>query len=308
MPAFAEAEDNLRRVDLTGRERQLKGAMYAMSHVAQRFARGARKTLPFLVKRRARLVPEPVCIVDLGAERVVERGPVFEILLEADEGPAWACLTLGPEALSVMLEGALGGSEKNASSGIGADLTLAQAALVGKLARRLAEDFAEAVKSEVGIALRATSARSIPAGDERDAAFADGLRAECAFEGIVGDARIAIAMGAGGGASAPPQPRAPGAEALESASKEQGDEGEESSDPRMAEAMQEVPVEVVAELGRVRLGLRRVLSLEVGQVLRLATAVDDPVIVRVAGVEKFRGAPVISRGQLSVEIRGRHED
>lgn len=293
MPAFAEAEDNLRRVDLTGRERHLKGAMYAMSHVAQRFARGARKTLPFLVKRRARLVPEPVCIVDLGAERVVERGPVFEIMLEAEDSPAWACLTIGPEALSVMLEGALGGSEKNQSSGIGADLTLAQAALVGKLARKLAEDFAEAVKGEVGIALRATSARSIPAGDERDASFADGLRAECAFEGISSEARIAIAMGA---------------EALESASKEQGEETEDSNDPRMAEAITEVPVEVVAELGRVRLGLRRVLSLEVGQVLRLATAVDDPVIVRVGGVEKFRGAPVISRGQLSVEIRGRHED
>jgi flagellar motor switch protein FliM len=292
MPAFAEAEDNLRRVDLTGRERQLKGAMYAMSHVAQRFARGARKTLPFLVKRRARLVPEPVCIVDLGAERVVERGPVFEIMLEADEGPAWACLTLGPEALGVVLEGALGGSEKNASSGIGADLTLAQAALVSKLARRLAQDFADAVKSEVGITLKTTSARSIPAGDERDAAFADGLRAECAFEGIAGDARIAIAMGA---------------EALESASKDSEEEVADSSDPRMAEALTEVPVEVIAELGRVRLGLRRVLSLEVGQVLRLATAVDDPVIVRVAGVEKFRGAPVISRGQLSVEIRGRHE-
>ena len=293
MPAFAEAEDNLRRVDLTGRERHLKGAMYAMSHVAQRFVRGARKTLPFLVKRRARLVPEPVCIVDLGAERVVERGPVFEIMLEAEDGPAWACLSLGPEALSVMLEGALGGSEKNASSGIGADLTLAQAALVGKLARRLAQDFADAVKGEVGITLRATSARSIPAGDERDANFADGLRAECAFEGIAGDARISIAMGA---------------EALESASKGQDDEAEDSTDPRMAEALSEVPVEVVAELGRVRLGLRRVLSLEVGQVLRLATAVDDPVIVRVGGVEKFRGAPVISRGQVSVEIRGRHED
>jgi flagellar motor switch protein FliM len=292
MPAFAEAEDNLRRVDLTGRERHLKGAMYAMTHVAQRFTRSARKTLPFLVKRRARLVPEPVCIVDLGAERVVERGPVFEIVLEAEEGPAWACLTVGPEALSVMLEGALGGSEKNASSGIGADLTLAQAALVSKLAKRLAEDFAEAVKSEVGIALRQTSARSIPAGDERDAAFPDGLRSECAFEGIAGDARIAIAMGA---------------EALENAAKGE-EEVEEAHDPRMLEAITEVPVEVVAELGRVRLGLRRVLSLEVGQVLRLATAVDEPVIVRVAGVEKFRGAPVISRGQLSVEIRGRHED
>ena len=96
--------------------------------------------------------------------------------------------------------------------------------------------------------------------------------------------------------------------ALESASKEQDDEGEDPNDPRMAEALIEVPVEVVAELGRVRLGLRRVLSLEVGQVLRLATAVDDPVIVRIGGVEKLHGAPVISRGQVSVEVRARHED
>jgi flagellar motor switch protein FliM len=110
--------------------------------------------------------------------------------------------------------------------------------------------------------------------------------------GIGGDARLSIAMGA---------------EALETASKGEA-EPEEANDPRMSEAITEVPVEVVAELGRVRLGLRRVLSLEVGQVLRLTTAVDDPIIVRVAGVEKFRGAPVISRGQLSVEIRGRHED
>jgi flagellar motor switch protein FliM len=53
--------------------------------------------------------------------------------------------------------------------------------------------------------------------------------------------------------------------------------------------------------------LRRVLSLQPGQVLRLDTAVDDPVSVRVGGVKKFVGVPVISRGQLAVEVRGRHE-
>ena len=34
-------------------------------------------------------------------------------------------------------------------------------------------------------------------------------------------------------------------------------------------------------------------------------AVDDPVVLRVAGLPKLVGVPVISRGQLSVEIRGR---
>src|SRR5258706_6909181 len=169
MPAFAEAEDNLRRVDLTGRDRQLKGAMYAMAHVAQRFARSARKTLPFLVKRRARLVPEPVSIVDLAAERIVQRGPVFEIMLEAEDSGAWACLTIGPEALGIMLEGALGGGDRGGGGSIGADLTLAQTALVGKLARKLADDFAEGGKSGGGITVKLVSGGAIPSGDERQA-------------------------------------------------------------------------------------------------------------------------------------------
>ena len=37
-------------------------------------------------------------------------------------------------------------------------------------------------------------------------------------------------------------------------------------------------------------------------------AIDDPVLLRVAGVTKFAGRPVISRGQLAVEIRGRADD
>jgi flagellar motor switch protein FliM len=67
-----------------------------------------------------------------------------------------------------------------------------------------------------------------------------------------------------------------------------------------------VPVEVVAELGRVQLGLRRVLSLRPGEVLRLGAATDDLVQVRVAGIPKLYGVPVISRGQLSIQITRRH--
>ena len=82
-------QGKLKRVDLTGRERHLRGAMQAMAHVAQRFARSARRTLPFLVKRKARVVPEAVAIVDLGADRIVENGPIYEVILGTPGGPAW---------------------------------------------------------------------------------------------------------------------------------------------------------------------------------------------------------------------------
>ena len=74
----------------------------------------------------------------------------------------------------------------------------------------------------------------------------------------------------------------------------------------MAEALLDVEVDVIAELGRTTLGLRRVLNLRVGEVVRLPTAVDDPVPIRVGDVLKLQGSPVISRGQLSIEIKSRH--
>jgi len=286
-------QGKLKRVDLTGRERHLRGAMQAMAHVAQRFARGARRTLPFLVKRKARVVPEAVAIVDLGAERIVENGPIYEVILGAPGGPAWGLMTLNTDAIGVVLEGVLGGGDSGGASGLGSDLTLAQSALVGRVTRALADDFAEAVKAEVGIGLLVEVQHSVARGDEREAAFPDGLSVDCVFDGLAGGARITIALGA---------------EALESAARENDPPSTQAGDPRMAEAIADVPVEVVAQLGTVRLGLRRVLSLQPGQVLRLDTAVDDPVSVRVAGVTKFVGVPVISRGQLAVEIRGRHED
>jgi flagellar motor switch protein FliM len=73
----------------------------------------------------------------------------------------------------------------------------------------------------------------------------------------------------------------------------------------MPQIVQEVPVLIVAELGRLKVGLRSLLELQVGQVLRLSTAVDDPVRIEVEGLKKFFGSPVVSRGQLAVEIKGR---
>jgi len=75
--------------------------------------------------------------------------------------------------------------------------------------------------------------------------------------------------------------------------------------PAMAGLLQDVEVPIVAELGRVKVGLTSLLSLQVGDVLRLTAATDDPVSVRVGGKEKFGAVPVISRGQVSVEVQAR---
>lgn len=287
----APARHPVRPLDLTGRARHLRTAMGAMSRIATQFTRAARRTLPFLVRQRAKLAPGAVSLSSL--TDASGEGPTFHVFLECDDGNAWGELLIDPGALALMLEGALGARNPSSSVALGQELTLAQRALVARVARSLAEDFARAVREEAGLSLAVVSMRALPSGEAVDDPPTDGLYVSCAFEGVGGQSAVIVALSA---------------EALEAAAREH-DGGEEAAlggDPRIAEAMKDVPVALVAELGRVKLNLKSVLGLKVGDVLRLTTAVDDSVTVRVGSVEKLLGAPVVSRGQLAVEVRGRH--
>jgi flagellar motor switch protein FliM len=280
----------LRALDLTGRERQLRAAMQAMAQVAARFARSARRTLPWLVRAKSRLLPQAVSIINPAEDASVPgEGPSFDVLLEAEELPAWASLTIGPMALRYVVEGSLGARTPGGGE-LGTELTLAQRAVVARVARSLAEDFSAAVRDEVGLKFAVSSLHARAAYDVAERPGADGLRVDCVLDGLVGDPIISIAVSA---------------EALETAAREHHEEVPIAADPRMAEALRDVTVEVRVNLGTAVLGLRSVLELKVGQVVRLATAVDDPAVVNVGGIEKFKGRPVVSRGQLAVEIKGR---
>jgi flagellar motor switch protein FliM len=170
---------------------------------------------------------------------------------------------------------------------------LAQRALVARVARSLAEDLASVIRDDVGIRLAIVSSHGRTSDEVSDSPESDGLRVDCLFENMAEDPKITVAVAVC---------------ALESISKQAEEELPSAGDPRMTEAVKEVPVEIVAELGRFKVGLRDLLTWRVGQVLRLSTAIDDPIVLRVAGITKFAARPVISRGQLSVEIRGRADD
>jgi flagellar motor switch protein FliM len=235
-------------------------------------------------------VPQAVSIINPADEVAThQEGPSFDVVLEAEELPAWASLTIGASALKYVLEGSLGAKTPGTGE-LGNELTLAQRAVVARVARSLAEDFSAAVRDEVGLTFTIASSHARAADELMDSPGADGLRVDCVMDQIAGEPTIAISISA---------------EALETAAKEHLEDAPVAADPRMAEALREVALEVRVELGKVSMGLRSVLELKVGQVVRLDTAVDDPAIVRIGGLEKFAARPVVSRGQLAVEIKGR---
>ena len=291
-PRRGRADSPVRPLDLSGRERQLRAAMTAMDRIGASFARYARRSMPFLTRHHARIVATPVQIASMAtdAENPLPTGPTYVMRLGTKDGHAWATITLNSDAIALTLEGALGGSAGAALVQMTAsDLTPAQRALISRIGQSLASDLCTAVREETKLSMAVLP----PDAPAPQGPAIDSLEVVCQFEGLQVPATMTISASA---------------EALEAAAREQANPGEGApGDPRFLEAMQEVPLEVVAELGRVSMGLKKVLTFRVGDVLRLHTATDDPVSVRVGGVEKFVGMPILSRGQLAIEIRSRHE-
>ncbi len=71
---------------------------------------------------------------------------------------------------------------------------------------------------------------------------------------------------------------------------------------RIAARLAQAEVNVVAHLGSMRSTVRAVLALAVGDVLRLEHVPDQPIDVRVGGITKMRGMPVVDHGNLAVRI------
>ncbi len=280
----------VRKLDLTGKERQLRLAVEAMGKVAADFARSARRSLPFLTRYKSQLVPGPVQSFQSSSEADLAP-PTFTMAIGTPDGLGWGSVTLDSHAIGLVLEGALGGSGPFWESTLDPTLTAAQRALLARITRSLASELADQIRRKVGLDMNLLEPGSAQGAAAPDAG--DLLRVSCVIEGLPVPAAIVVAASA---------------QALEHAAKEHHEEPEPvQGDPRVVDALLDVPIEVRAELGRVSLGLRRVLAFSPGDVIHLRTATDDPLLVTAAGVAKFSGVPVVSRGQLSIEIRERHK-
>ena len=66
--------------------------------------------------------------------------------------------------------------------------------------------------------------------------------------------------------------------------------------------VEETVMEVSAVLGETESNLAEILMLNVGDVIRLNTHHDDPIIVRVNGKDKFKAFPGVYRGKYAVKI------
>jgi flagellar motor switch protein FliM len=69
-----------------------------------------------------------------------------------------------------------------------------------------------------------------------------------------------------------------------------------------APIVRHVPLHASALLGKTNLTLRQFLNLAVGDVVPLDTSVDAELTLKIEGEPKFMGKPIISRGNISLEL------
>ncbi|NIQ80629.1 MAG: hypothetical protein GTN93_21560, partial [Anaerolineae bacterium] len=76
----------------------------------------------------------------------------------------------------------------------------------------------------------------------------------------------------------------------------------------MARLLKSVGISASVQLGHAGIRVQEVLNMGVGDIVRLSTRVDEPVLVTVGGAVRFRGRPGLAGNRVSVQITGRVDD
>jgi flagellar motor switch/type III secretory pathway protein FliN len=306
-------EPVVRPLNLTARQQKPNAAIQLLASLGQLFAADTRRGLPFLARQRARVWASEVLAHDSPELPPLVAGPSFVVRMK---GPSdiWAMFHLDSDAVATLFDGLLGSSSPKAGDEEGApeahddsddldggnpsppafgdDLTIAQRALIRRVALDLAAELARIAKSGCKIELEVSTCETLKLGQEL-AIPADGICVDCMIDDVPRPCRLRVWLGA---------------TAVQAVMAEQSEPAGAGGAATFHQGLVGVPVEVVAELGRVTMPLSQLLSLERGTILRLPVASTDPVLVRVGGLPKFHAVPVISRGQVSVQIQTRREE
>jgi flagellar motor switch/type III secretory pathway protein FliN len=284
---------------------QFEGALSSLTTIAAPFCRGLRRTIPFLGRQRARLsVGEARAAHDKALAPPAD-GPSFLVKLDSAE-QVWAALHFDGAAILALVDGFFGAPSEDVDEDqpeqgsdvedtrppLGDGLTLAQRALLRRLCGDISTQLQALVETQCKVKLSVSELSSLKRDEWPDLPH-DAVAIDCRIEEVPYPWLIRLFMGSS---------------ALQKLSAASGASNETDNGHEMATAVLRVPVTVVAELGRVTLKLSQVLGLRAGDTLRLPSAANDPVVVRVEGVPKFDAVPVISRGQVAVKIHSRHSE
>jgi flagellar motor switch protein FliM len=231
-----------------------------------------RRVLPFLTRKRVAVIaaaPRTFLFAEL-AEAVPDLAFTMPFAAGARRAPG--ILAIDGVGAARILDGVLGGGDGEPGVPGAPALSSAQLALAGRVAETVLRAFSEALRSRLGVALEPVTGTAVT-----DAGAGALLSFALAGGGVVALAIPLSVLGIGEGAV-------------------------ETNDGRMAAAMVDVEVDVVVELGKVRLPLSRLATLAVGDIVNLALSLDEHAHVCAGGAVLFRGRPTATGATIGIAI------
>jgi len=244
-----------------------RAAATRLGTIGAELASALRRALPFLARKRVPIAIEPArCALFEDLEKEGKSGHLRAFVTQPNG--VTGALLIDEAALTRIFEGVLGSASSPPKNGF----TAAQNAL----ALRLSEGMVKALSlatAKLGITLDGQAKASSPTGAA--------VVATLVIDGA-GAIRIALPMAAVSvedRGSAPPVCDG------------------------IARALIDVELDVIAELGRIRLPLAQLISLKVGDVVRLTLPLDEKARVVAGGVTLYEGRPTTIGDLVAIEIQ-----
>jgi hypothetical protein len=239
-----------------------------------------KRAIPFLFRDGVAVAAAPAVSVDRAAFEA-ELGSPRHVVTLCTEPEGYAALLLDAPAVAFLLDGALGGNGANPPALAAEGITGPQKALLGRILATVVPAFSAALEAGLGLKLK----RPTPGDDHGPPDTVAALRFRLGEEGVGGSISLTLAPAALLAGSAPGKKAAAG-----------------GFDPVLGAALGNCELELVAELGRVKLTLHQLAGLQVGDVLDLPTPVGSAIPVRVDGRVLFRGHPITSGSHVAVRV------
>jgi flagellar motor switch protein FliM len=299
--AHAGEGGGIRSLDLTNRERTLKGRLPGLEAVLERLGRDLRSSLAPLLGQVPVISLEAVELVKFETARERCPQPVALALFRLAPLRGHGLLALKPETIAALLHTVCGGAAGRPTAPPTREYTPIELRLIERLATRVLADLREAWRVlahvDFGLTRIETNPLFATIAEPQDLVLHVELR--MTVEGF-GDGGLSIYV---------PNASLDPVRAALAAARSGDDAATGGPDvawlERLRARLADVPVQVAVELGTQRVALSRVLALKVGDLVTLDTGREGPVVVRVAGRPHFVGAPGVSSGNNAVRVTGR---
>ena len=261
---------------------RVRRAASALEQASPQLASALRRAMPFLARHGtqvalcfARAIPIGELLSDLPR-------PIHATHVVVAPGGAHGAVILDAGAIAMVLDGVLGGDGTAPPPLDAAGLTPPQVALVARVVDGVVRSFSEVLTRRFGIGLE----QSAPDGD---AATSEGAPIACSFELGAGPqlGRVMLLVAK---------------EALLGNADDRREAPTGAVDPRVAGVVEQVELDLVAELARMKITLGHLSGLRVGDTIRLDVPVGGAISVRADGRVVLRGHPTTSAGQIAIRI------